>query len=186
MNLQGQLSLGYELFNKHIKYWYYEVLWSFHWWFGIVCTFFSLYILYKKIDRKRFVPIFLYGFCCVEIGLTIDAIGLFFPLWVYPYPTHPLFEPLFGADLFFLTMPCILLYQKYSGWKPYFIGAILLSLFFAFVVEPFANWLNTYLLLNWEYYYSFPLYVILLLLSKGFADKIERMQLSYSEGSRSK
>jgi hypothetical protein len=45
---------------------------------------------------------------------------------------------------------------------------------FAFVSEPLLAWLNYYQLLEWKYYYSFPIYTAIAIILKWFINILKK------------
>lgn len=53
-----------------------------------------------------------------------------------------------------------------------FVKAVIYALFVAFVGEPLFEWLGFYTPLKWHTYYSFPIYIVIFLVSHRFSKMI--------------
>jgi hypothetical protein len=96
------------------------------------------------------------------IAVTLDNIGIDLGFWHYDWKLSPFLNVFLPFDYSLFPVGIMLILQ----FKPKineFIKAIALALFSAFIFEPFFVWIKMYDLTNWEYWYSFFLYIPLYL-----------------------
>ena len=66
----------------------------------------------------------------------------------------------------------MLIYQRYIAWNQFLFASTILALALAFVAEPLAVYIKQYQLIHWKFIYSFPIYIVIAILSKLFANKM--------------
>jgi len=54
----------------------------------------------------------------------------------------------------------MLLYQYFRTWKFFITALIIMALTYAFIGEPFCEWVELVYYLEWRYSYSFIYYII--------------------------
>jgi len=167
--LQRQLTETRELFFFN------EVLFSFQWWLLLAALIGAYALFWLVADRSRLMPTLFLGALVYGVAVTTDSIGADFVLWDYPRMTLPWGPKLLAAN-FIIPIGYMLIYQWFREWRSYFAAAVALSAVYAFVLEPFASITNVYVLLDWRYVYSFPIFAALGLFVKWAADVAERLQ----------
>ncbi|WP_018249280.1 CBO0543 family protein [Orenia marismortui] len=159
--------------NVAQEYWLKSVLYTPQWWLLIFMLLIPFFILWKLIDRNRLQEVLLYVSLMSLISIILDWIGLQMILWAYPYQlfpaTHPLLNPF---NLSFLPITYALVYQYFYKWKQFLIALIISSFIASFVLEPLFTKVGIYVLINWKYYYSFPIYVGMGIGMKYFVDRV--------------
>ncbi|TCP54518.1 hypothetical protein EV586_104136 [Tumebacillus sp. BK434] len=160
--------------------WKQDDLFSLNWWMLLIVMLTAWTICWKIVDRKRVVPVLLYGAFVALCSSFLDVLGTSLALWGYPDRLVPLIPPFFIFD--FVTLPVVLLwvYQKYGPWARYLIAATIVSGIFSFVLEPFLAWRGMYRLHHWEYYYSFPIYIAIAALLKKAVDLLVETQKKHA------
>lgn len=105
------------------------------------------------------------------IFMGIDEYGEELVLWDYPIDIIPLFPPLSSINLISIPLIYSQIYQHFKQKK--FIYAVLISsAVICFVAEPLLTFFGYYDLINWHYYESYPIYVVVTLCTKGIVQKI--------------
>src|SRR5699024_8660558 len=77
------------------------------------------------------------------------------------------------VDMTLLPILNMFLYQLFPKWKSYMIASIVLALIGTFIVEPLFAWGDIYILHEWKYIYSFPIYITFITFLKWFVHKIK-------------
>jgi hypothetical protein len=162
--------LNHEASKLETKYWLSEDLFSLHWWVIVIVNILFLIVLIKLLDRKRPLQIiiaFLISFILVGF---INELGYYYHWWSYPHQFITAFRVMNAVD--FLTIPVIhtLLYQKYSGWKPYLIANAIIMAIIAFVGVPLFVHFHFYVLYDWNYLKSYLALFVVGMLVKVIAD----------------
>ena len=173
------LTILNELIETRFKYnhlrkqlFFEEVIFSYQWWILILITV-GVWVLWAiVVDRSRFNTILLVGFITTILATVFDDIGISLGLWFYPYQITYFTSRLTPVDMSIVPVFYMLLYQYFSKWKPYLITLFLLCLFAVFVAEPFFVLLNMYIKLNWEYWYSGPIYILIGIIVKVVVDRL--------------
>ena len=105
------------------------------------------------------------------IFMGIDEYGEELVLWDYPIDIIPLFPALSSINLISIPLIYSQIYQRFKQKK--FIYAVLISsAVICFVAEPLLTFFGYYDLINWHYYESYPIYVVVTLCTKGIVQKI--------------
>lgn len=169
-----------ELKEVDIEHWKHDDVFSANWWILLLVMLTTWTICWKIVDRKRMLPVLLYGAFAALSSSFLDVLGTSMALWGYPDRLFPLIPPFFIFD--FVTLPVVLMwiYQKYEDWKRFLIAATIVSAVFAFCFEPFLEWRGMYRLHHWEYYYSFPIYIVFASVVKKAVDLIVETQKKHA------
>lgn len=148
------INLIYKLWDVTYNRWLSEELFSLSWFVILINTIGIYTILFVYIDKKRLREILLYGsFIAVSFGY-IEIASTSIGLW--EYKTH--FLPFVSGIIpFTYTHPIVhlLVYQYTNSWKTFSVANTIVSLFFAFVIQPFSVWIGILWLGGWTYLYSF-------------------------------
>lgn len=132
------------------------------------------------MDRRRIFEIITYGLMVMTLSTLFDAIGVEFDLWEYHYQFVPLLDVFIAYDISVIPVVYMLVYQYFSSWRLFIFSNIFISGLFAFASEPLLKWLGYYQLLEWNYYYSFPIYFAMAVLLKWLMQILKR-QASINE-----
>jgi len=153
--------------KKYIQIWTSHILFTWQWWvqLALVIVPIVVWILLRKrncTNRLLYV-----GFFVFIITSWLDFTGNSFMLWYYPYklvPTHP---PIFPWESFIIVEVLLLLQYK-STFSPW-LKAIAFATVNSFIGEPLAHGLGLYIPLHWRYIYSFPIYIVIYLITHYMA-----------------
>lgn len=160
-----------EVSKSYIHYWYHHTFlhWDFFVAWLLAAVPWSLWLVLRKKDSTgRFL---LAGFFALIFSSWLDFIGVELGLWYYTglaIPTIPSYVPwdfcLFPVMVMFLLQ-----------WKPNasrYLKALLFASFCSFVAEPIFRWIGFYVMVQWHYAWSMPIYFVMYLL----CDKFSRIQ----------
>jgi hypothetical protein len=151
------------LTNIRIDHWLQESVFHLKWWFLLGVFLISAFGWYRLADKTRLPEILLYMGLTTIITLILDEFGEELSLWDYPTDILPLFPPLTAVDLASLPTTYSLVYQYFRTWRSFIWATVIMATIFCFVLEPILVWGNFYQLLNWKYYYGFPIYIAMAL-----------------------
>jgi hypothetical protein len=87
-------------------------------------------------------------------------IGYNLNFWDYPIQIIPFVPEAFAFDLSIIPVGYMLLYQYFKTWKSYCIGLVCMSVVYAFIGEPFCNWIMVIVYIKWKYIYSAVYYIV--------------------------
>jgi len=173
------LELNFQAHRAQLANWLYDDLHKWTWWLNLTAAILPIIILWKVIDRKRFLQILVFGFLTAMISTFFDSLGIALMLWDYPDRLLPISSRLFPIDFVALPFLYILVYQYYLNWKDFVIANIILAAVLSFVLEPILVWLNLYELITWRYYYSFPIYIVIPIVVRWLTSKLVNQDLNY-------
>lgn len=170
------MKLFKQLTAVDIEYWTEQVVFSFEWWLLVGIFLIPWIVWWKSVAKGRLFEISTFGSIILIIAMVLDAIGVKYCLWNYPYRLTPLMHPALPFDLSVIPVTYMLLYQYLGGWKKFAIGTLLTAFVFAFVAEPLLVMLNLYQPLHWSHSYSLPIYFLLPLFVKWVVEKMKGIQ----------
>lgn len=162
-----------------IANWLRDDLHKWTWWLNLALTILPVLIMWRLIDRRRFLEILVYGFIIGMLSTFLDVLGLAFMLWEYPDKFLPILPRLFPVNLVGLPFVYMLVYQTFTEWRSFSMASIFLAALLAFVGEPVFVWLNLYHPLAWHYYYSFPIYFLMAVVCKWLTGILAAQDINY-------
>jgi hypothetical protein len=104
----------------------------------------------------------------------LDWIGYNLNYWDYPIQIIPLIPEAFVFDLSMIPVAHMLVYQYFKTWKSYCMGLVCMSVLYAFIGEPFCNWMMIVVYLKWKYIYSFVYYIVIGMTVKALVENLKR------------
>lgn len=159
-----------------IEHWVKYEGFTWQWWVGIVSVVIPLLLWWKIVDRRRLLEIMAFGFLVNILATFLDVTGSELFLWNYTIRLLPQIPLLFPVDFILVPIIYMLIYQRYKAWKQFLFASIIIALALAFIAEPLAVYIKQYQLISWRFIYSFPIYVLLAILGKFFANKMSSLQ----------
>ncbi|KKI91280.1 hypothetical protein WQ54_15790 [Bacillus sp. SA1-12] len=157
-----------KLTNSQVYFWKHYSSWeTWQFWFLLVVFVLSLIILYLLIDKRKALLLGFYGMN-IHMWLSyFDDMAIENGLWKFPYKIVPFF-PGFAIDAAFAPVIFILVYQwTLNRNKNYYIYAVSLSVFIAFLWRPFLSTLGLFRIYNGiNYIYLFLGLLTVMLVSK--------------------
>ena len=154
-----------------IQHWLNYELFTWQWWFKLILVTIALIMLFKLIDKKNLFKILTFGFIIGLIAITLDNIGINFVLWDYPIRFLPI-EFFIFHDTILVPVTFMLIFQYFPKWDKFIIVQVLLSVFGAFIVEPFYVLIGIYKQITWQHIYSFIMYILIAIVCKFITDKL--------------
>ncbi|CAM3695038.1 hypothetical protein GCM10009865_39970 [Aeromicrobium ponti] len=164
---QKLVSLQEELASQSMEYWnLYSHLGTWQFWTVTVLLVGPLILVFLKIDREHIFQIGFFGFAVHILFAYVDAAGIRFGLWGYPYQLFP-FIPSFSLDAAIIPVTIMLVYQwTLKNKKNYYLYALLTALGFGFGFKPLLVAHGLFEKYKWvNYIYIFFIYIILFLLA---------------------
>jgi len=170
MNQMIQVKEMYKQLS--IEHWVKYEVFTWQWWIGLACVVIPLLLWWKQVDRRRILEITAFGFMVNILATFLDVMGSELLLWNYTLRILPQTPLLFPVDFILVPIIYMLIYQRCLAWKQFLLASTIVALALAFIVEPLAVYIKQYQLISWHYIYSFPIYVLIAILAKLFADKL--------------
>lgn len=167
IDLQVQHWLKYEIFTPQF-------------WFLTAVLILPWIVWWKLVDKNRFLEIIIYGLFISTIVTLLDEIGCQLNWWEYLYDIEPLYPRLIPMNFTILPIIYMMLYQYFPDWKAFLVGSTVMSSVASFIFEPLLKMSGIYVLLEWKYLYSFPIYIILAALCKGLVQAAMIVSNSYA------
>ncbi|WP_407271165.1 CBO0543 family protein [Radiobacillus sp. PE A8.2] len=163
------------LSQLELEQWVEYQLFSWNWWVLLAFVITPWIVWIKFFDRKRLIELLLVG-CLVAIPIILlDAIGSFYKFWMYPIELVPFTIGSITFDSSIVTVTFMLLYQYFKSWKSYSIVLVTMALVFSFIGEPLAHFFKWVYYINWNYLYSFIIYIVLGMILKFAVDNFKRI-----------
>jgi hypothetical protein len=164
--------------DKELEYWLSESLFTFNWWFLLVTTILFFAIWVYLLDKKRILEISAFGLLIGTIAFILDTIGSNMVLWSYPDSVFPIISPILEIHKFHMPIIYMIVYQYFQPWKGYLTALIISAAVFAFIFEPITVWLGIYVIYQWKYVYSFPIYILIGIILKWIFIKVIHIEKS--------
>ncbi|MHB8077083.1 CBO0543 family protein [Desulfosporosinus fructosivorans] len=155
-----------------IEHWLKYEVFTWQWWIGIACVVIPLFVWWKLVDKQRILEISVFGLLINVSTSFLDVLGSESLLWNYTIRILPQTPLLFPVDFILLPIFHMLIYQRYKTWKQFLFASTIVALALAFVVEPLAVYIKQYQLISWQFIYSFPIYILISILSKLVTNKM--------------
>lgn len=151
--------------EDYLKYWLDHTL--FHWDFWVSLILFCIVpiVFWIKIRKKESSNRLLFtGMLVFIISSWLDFLGVQFGKWYYTgtvFPSIPSYVP---WDWIILPVFVMTLIQIKPKSSPILKGLIFATVS-TFIGEPLFLWLGFYVIKDWHFLYSFPIYLIIYLLA---------------------
>ncbi|GIQ71088.1 hypothetical protein DUZ99_03200 [Xylanibacillus composti] len=143
-----------------VELWLQYDLYTPRWWAGVALTVLPWIIWFLLRSKTSTYRLLLVGFFVIIITCSFDFVGANFGLWYYKHKVIPFFPTYLPWDTSLFPVIIMLLIQYKPLVHP-LLKAIVFSGMSSFVGEPLMAWLDYYVMANWEYFYSFPIYVLI-------------------------
>ncbi len=161
-----------QLTSIHIDEWLNNDVFKLRWWVLLGLLLASLIIWWILLDKSRLKETCLFTALGYIFALAINEYGEELILWDYPTDIIAIFPPLSSINLLLLPLIYSLIYQYFTQRKRFFWAVLIITAVICFVVEPLFSWGNLYQLINWKYYFSYPLFVLTALFTRALTVKI--------------
>jgi hypothetical protein len=173
---EGVYNLISQANDDMIKLWFKYTFLTWRWWLGVGLAIIPwvLWLIFKKkesANRLLFV-----GFFIMLITSWIDLMGILFGLWSYYFNVVPFSPAFIPWDFTLLPVSIMFLLQIKPKISPV-IKAIAFSVFSSFLAELFFVWLGTYNPKYRKYFHSFPIVIVIYLISDWFSKRSDFKKL---------
>lgn len=178
------VSTQEDLTKDGTHYWdLYSDLSTWQFWIILAMLILPIIYVYFKIDRKHIFVIGFFGFAAHVLFAYVDAIGIRYGLWGYPYQVFP-FLPSVSLDAAIIPVAIMLVYQwTLTHEKNFPLYALLTALVFGFGFKPLLTGLDLFEKFKWvNYFYIFLIYIVLFLLAYLLTKIFSWMQKGATEG----
>jgi len=162
--------------NLTMEHWVNYEVFTWQWWIGVACVVIPFLLWCKLVDRRRLLEIIAFGFMVNVLATFLDVVGSELLLWNYTLRILPQIPLLFPVDFILVPVFFMLIFQRYTAWKQFVFASTILATALAFVAEPLAVYMKQYQLIHWKFIYSFPIYIVIAILCKLFANKMFSLQ----------
>ena len=170
------LEMQRQLRDASMIHWAKYVFNTWQWWLNIAALILPIILWWKLVNKKKLMEIVVYGFFVSSLAILLDTIGETSVLWEYPYLVIPMDYILIDTDYAVLPVVYMLAYQYFPTWKGFISVNILISAIFSFLAEPLLLWLGLYEVHGWKFIYSFPIYVVIAIVSRLITEIFVRSQ----------
>ncbi|MDP4093974.1 MAG: CBO0543 family protein [Bacillota bacterium] len=175
---------AYELISQAnkdmINLWLKHTLFGWQWWLGLALTIIPwvLWIILRKkesTNRLLFAGLFI-----ILIASWLDLVGILFGLWSYYNNVIP-FSPAFIPWDFTILPVIMLFFIQYKPNIKALYKAIIFSGISSFIAEPIFVLLGTYNPKHWKYIYSFPIMIVLYLVTDWISNRSNFEKLKFAK-----
>ena len=171
------LELQRQLRDASMDYWIKYVFNTWQWWLNIAALILPIILWWKLVNKKKLMEIVVYGFFASAFAVFFDIIGETLVLWDYPYLVIPMDYILIDTDYSVLPVAYMLAYQYFTPWKRFIAANVVISAVFSFLAEPLLVKMGFYEVHSWKFIYSFPIYVVIAIVSKLITNFFIRSQI---------
>ncbi|MFY0762235.1 CBO0543 family protein [Metabacillus dongyingensis] len=160
--------------EEYLDFWLKNTL--FHWDFflSLFFTIIPLLIWIKFRKKESTARLLFAGFFVMIVSSFLDFLGVAFGKWYYTGKVIPTIPSYIPWDFVLIPVFVMFLIQFKPHWSPILKG-ILFAGVSSFVGEPFFKWLGFYVELEWSSFYSFPIYIVIYLISSRLS-KVKSFQ----------
>jgi hypothetical protein len=149
---------------EYYEFWKKNTLWHWEFYLSIILAVIPwvIWFFYRKKGSEG--RLLLVGSFVLIITSWLDFLGVTLGIWHYSgkfIPTIPSYLP---WDFCLLPVITMLFIQFKPNMQP-FLKAIIYGALIAFIGEPLMEWVGLYTSGKWHNYYSFPIYIIIYLIS---------------------
>lgn len=159
-DVNRMMELQRELLSLRYSDWY-EKVFSFQWFSLVFLLIVPWIIWWRLVDRKHIAIIFSFGLLISATSSFLNSNGLNLLLWSYPYKLLPFSQRVYVISYSVLPVTFMLIFQYFRTWKSFATANVIMASIFAFVLQPILKWLGMYTMINWSYFYSFLIYLIM-------------------------
>ncbi|MFD0824321.1 CBO0543 family protein [Neobacillus sp. M.A.Huq-85] len=132
------------------------------WWLSLTLVIVPWIIWLIVTNKKTYARFMLSFFFILIISSWLDFFGVSLGLWYYSGKVIPTLPSYITWDFSLIPVTMTILMQIKPHISP-LKKAIVYSTIVSFIGEPFFERLGFYTMENWEYIYSFPIYIIIYL-----------------------
>ncbi|MBM7653421.1 CBO0543 family protein [Neobacillus cucumis] len=160
--------------------WLHHDLFSLGWWGIVIVNVLFLILFIFLIDRYRMLLIsfaFVVHFVIVGVG---NEIGSYFDFWSYPHQLVVFTHRFNAVDFAVVPVIMTLTYQFFSKWKAFFLATIFISAIICFIGVPIFVHFDLYKLDHWNYFYSFLVTILMLVVAKIIIDFVKNKSKQYT------
>ncbi|MBB3110790.1 hypothetical protein FHS18_002857 [Paenibacillus phyllosphaerae] len=154
------------------EYWLQVDLFTPLWWLLLAVMILPWVVWWRFADKQRLSEIVFYGVTISFLIFLLDHIGYELNLWEYPHKLVRFIPEASPIDFGILPVMHMFVYQYCRSWRSFVIVNIVMAAFCAFIAEPISVWIDFYKMLNWEYIYSFPIYIVKAVFVKALLERI--------------
>ena len=164
------------LTKLRVDYWLSNSLFSVQWFCLLALLLISWAIAIKLIDKKNVTDVILSGLLMLLTLDFLDQIGILSSLWDYQIQLIPIPTGLIAVNYSLVPVLTMLMYQYYPDWRRFLLYSTLLSFVGSAIIEPLLEVFKIYTVINWEHYYSFPIYIAIAAIDKMIVDSLVRLR----------
>jgi len=153
------MELQRELLALRISDWG-EKVFSFQWFFIVFLIIVPWIIWWRLVNKKHISEILSFGLMIAIVASILNEIGLQILLWSSPYSLAPVPGRWYAPAYSYLPVLFMLIYQYFRTWKSFTAAVIAAAAVSAFVLQPVLSWMGVFVMLKWNYIYSFLLFIL--------------------------
>lgn len=131
-----------KLYLLELNDWLKNEFLTWEWWILVGFLVVPWVIWAKLVKRDMILEILLFGTIIIITTTLLDIVGLQYRFWDYPISFLPIIPRAFPFDFSLVPVAYMLLYQYFRSWKYFVIAQIIMALSFAFIGEPFCEWVK--------------------------------------------
>ena len=167
--------------DMRMEQWLQDTVFTWQWWLLVALLIVPWILWGVLIDKKRLTAVILLGMFVLATVTWMDDLGTDFILWYYPYKLLPVYPQLIPINYAVLPVTYMLIYQYFPLWCSYITAIAIMAALYSFIAEPALAYLGMYQVLKWQFYYSFPIYLLIGISHRWLVEKVLAINKKYSE-----
>jgi hypothetical protein len=171
-DIPKDVEIQRQLTSIRIKDWLHEDVFRLQWWILIIFLLLLITVWWIAVDKSRLPEISLFAGLAIIVCMGINEYGQEMVLWDFPKDIIPIFPPLSSVNLICLPVGFSIVYQRFRGWKSYISAILTVTFFICFIIEPILSVIGLYHLVRWQFYYSYPIYILVAISVRYFTNTI--------------
>lgn len=156
----------------HVDEWLKEDVFTFRWWLLIALILLTVVIWWFLLEKSRLKELLLFTALGIILSLGLNEYGEELVFWDYPTDVIAIFPPLSSINLLILPLSYSLAYQHFAKLRSYVKAVLVVTAVICFAVEPLFARMGLYRLLNWQYHFSYLLFIAVALTLRLVTKKV--------------
>ncbi|WP_100010165.1 CBO0543 family protein [Lentibacillus sediminis] len=158
-----------QLHDEYTQFWLDHIFLHWEWWISVILTI-GPWVFWFFYRKKESTHRLLYaGFFSIILALSMDYLGTSLGLWHYTGKTFPSFPAWSPYHMSLVPVTIMFLIQAKPHIAPWKKG-VFYGLLTAFVGEPIFVWAGFYVMTEWTYIYSVPIYALIFVICDRLAN----------------
>ncbi len=152
--------------------WLENTVFTWRWWLLLAVLIVPWIIWYRTTRKNHIINAVIFAMIMAVMAIFFDEFFYSLSCWTYPHDVIPVLPRLSSVDYTAIPLIFTVVYQHFSDWKRFFWVTIAVSTVASFVGEPLVVRGGMYVLVKWNYFYSWPIYIAMPICAKWLTELI--------------